>query len=537
MLPVSLTRLVAATRATVEKPSPTNNLEDLGIKLRNGYALKKENSLDSSIEEFDGYDSDTCYNEGPSTRRVPKSPLRMSEFDEMSFIATVTEVLELSVPSVAAERILKTILRYTNGTEILFIRKQFNRLVLDGAMSQEKTFSLLQATKLSKISSFSHDIFLQAKCSEKTVLVAGRKRVQALGADCYSNQTRVPESVLCIPIFSAKELSGAIYITHQENPEAFSDTNSSVIVLAISNLISLINQSSLQSKLREYYTAISRGDIEALMAHEQTDTKLRDSLMFYQCEDWDNTFAVLTDDRMLIFATPFDSNPLSSIDIAGMADVHILSSRNSKQRTIPLEAIPTFPKKAKATLGVKMKSGDYYWLAMGSLRTSKSWFDALKDAIGASVTFAEGDIPENIRINPKGVIIGDIIGQGGAATVYSGEWQNQKIAIKKLYDTINQSEITDFFREMKMLHSLRHPNVITLMGGFICPEGRPSIVFEFAERGCLNTILESEESITMITKLSLIQQIGRALQYLHSFDPPIIHRDLKPANVLVRVNF
>ena len=51
LLLVSLTRLVAAAK-TVEKASPTNNLEDLGMKLMNGYSTETENSLESSTEGF-----------------------------------------------------------------------------------------------------------------------------------------------------------------------------------------------------------------------------------------------------------------------------------------------------------------------------------------------------------------------------------------------------------------------------------------------------------------------------------------------------
>ena len=41
----------------------------------------------------------------------------------------------------------------------------------------------------------------------------------------------------------------------------------------------------------------------------------------------------------------------------------------------------------------------------------------------------------------------------------------------------------------------------------------------------------------MEVKFNILFQIARALNYMHTLDPPIIHRDIKPLNIFITSNY
>jgi serine/threonine protein kinase len=96
-------------------------------------------------------------------------------------------------------------------------------------------------------------------------------------------------------------------------------------------------------------------------------------------------------------------------------------------------------------------------------------------------------------------------------------------------------------REVDILHSLRHPRVLTLMG--VCrdlspTEGNLGLVFELMSGGSLYDLLHggSEDAAAprpsdLMSKLSLCLDISGGMHFLHN--SKILHRDLKSANVLI----
>jgi len=59
----------------------------------------------------------------------------------------------------------------------------------------------------------------------------------------------------------------------------------------------------------------------------------------------------------------------------------------------------------------------------------------------------------------------DYIGGGGYGDVYQGKWLGLKVAIKKFGKKyMNRKAIKDFIKEIEVVHSLRHPNIILYMG-------------------------------------------------------------------------
>lgn len=95
-----------------------------------------------------------------------------------------------------------------------------------------------------------------------------------------------------------------------------------------------------------------------------------------------------------------------------------------------------------------------------------------------------------------------------------------------------------FLSEMRLLSSLRHPNICTVMGAVVSREFTPMLVMEYMDYGSLNDLLQNE---TMYLSGEIILQITRdvaqGLRYLHTAKPPILHGDLKPANILIDSRF
>jgi sugar lactone lactonase YvrE len=90
-------------------------------------------------------------------------------------------------------------------------------------------------------------------------------------------------------------------------------------------------------------------------------------------------------------------------------------------------------------------------------------------------------------------------------------------------------------QEARLLHSLRHQNIVQLRGVTMHPEhGHVHwMVMERANGGSLEAWVAARGRITLEELLDLLRSVMRGLVYLHGRLPAVLHRDIKPANVLV----
>lgn len=121
-------------------------------------------------------------------------------------------------------------------------------------------------------------------------------------------------------------------------------------------------------------------------------------------------------------------------------------------------------------------------------------------------------------------------------SVYQAEhplFAHQRVAIK-VFATLSLSphESEQFLSEAKLLKKLKHPHVLPLLDTGIS-DGIPYIVTEYIEKGSLRDALEEQSSQLLSTHeiISLLSQIGKALQYAHQLN--ITHGNLKPENILL----
>ena len=89
-----------------------------------------------------------------------------------------------------------------------------------------------------------------------------------------------------------------------------------------------------------------------------------------------------------------------------------------------------------------------------------------------------------------------------------------------------------FINEMRLLSSLRHPNICTVMGA--CMGSEPMLIMEYMQMGSLFSLLHNETvPLSGELILPILQDVTRGLRFLHSASPPVVHSDLKSANILV----
>ncbi|KAJ0804007.1 putative protein kinase RLK-Pelle-CrRLK1L-1 family [Helianthus annuus] len=109
------------------------------------------------------------------------------------------------------------------------------------------------------------------------------------------------------------------------------------------------------------------------------------------------------------------------------------------------------------------------------------------------------------------------------------------VAIKRLASESRQGA-AEFEAEVKMLSTLRHRNIVSLIGCCI-HEQEKILVYEYMSKGSLSDHLHKRgTSLSWIRRLNICLDAGRGLSYLHNnvaVDYGVIHRDFKSENILL----
>eukprot|EP01099_Mayorella_cantabrigiensis_P004755 TRINITY_DN362_c0_g1_i1.p1 TRINITY_DN362_c0_g1~~TRINITY_DN362_c0_g1_i1.p1 ORF type:complete len:531 (-),score=125.59 TRINITY_DN362_c0_g1_i1:95-1606(-) len=148
--------------------------------------------------------------------------------------------------------------------------------------------------------------------------------------------------------------------------------------------------------------------------------------------------------------------------------------------------------------------------------------------------FANFGPPE---IGPDEIEYLERIGSGCFGQVFRGRCRGVEVAIKKLTrQEIDPKMLSEFRKEVEIMTSLRHPNVLLLMGACLTP-GKMALVMEMCHKGSLSSYLhDPKNNISMFRRLQMVRDTVLGMNWLHCSQPLIIHRDLKPANLLLDDN-
>lgn len=132
------------------------------------------------------------------------------------------------------------------------------------------------------------------------------------------------------------------------------------------------------------------------------------------------------------------------------------------------------------------------------------------------------------------------IGRGKFAIVYRAQkiGDTQTVALKRIsVDMMNDKAREKCLKEVRLLQSLDHPNIIRYIDSFIC-DNDLIIVYEWAAAGDLKRQLRKaqERGVGFEERVvwKYFSQICSAMKYMH--EKRIMHRDLKPANIFLTLD-
>lgn len=155
------------------------------------------------------------------------------------------------------------------------------------------------------------------------------------------------------------------------------------------------------------------------------------------------------------------------------------------------------------------------------------------------VTF-HGDLPYTSEdIIKKIEMLGDtdIIGSGGFGTVYKLVMDNNSLFAVKKIEKSGVASNRIFERELEILGSIKHRNLVNLRGYCKSPSAK-MLIYDFLLMGSLDEFLHDckrpTPPLNWMARLKIALGAGRGLAYLHhDCDPRIVHRDIKSSNILI----
>jgi serine/threonine protein kinase len=127
-----------------------------------------------------------------------------------------------------------------------------------------------------------------------------------------------------------------------------------------------------------------------------------------------------------------------------------------------------------------------------------------------------------------------LLGAGGMGQVYRARDPrlDREVAIKVLTDALSKEPgyLERFRREARAVAKLNHPNIVQVYD-FGEQGDLTYLVMPLMTGGTLRDYLAHRRILPLSEALSIMEQVGGALQYAH--ERGLVHRDVKPANILM----
>ncbi|CAK9140569.1 unnamed protein product [Ilex paraguariensis] len=203
------------------------------------------------------------------------------------------------------------------------------------------------------------------------------------------------------------------------------------------------------------------------------------------------------------------------------------NSQNNKKSKVPRKFQLFF------ALGLLICSLVFAVLAIIKTRKVRENLNSWKLTAFQKVEFGSEDIVECLKDT-------NIIGRGGAGTVYQGAMPNgEQVAVKKLGISEGSSHDNGLSAEIQTLGRIRHRYIVRLLA-FCSNKETNLLVYEYMPNGSLGEVLHGKRGgyLKWDTRLKIAIEAAKGLCYLHhDCFPLIIHRDVKSNNILLSSDF
>eukprot|EP00037_Helgoeca_nana_P021342 m.215237 g.215237 ORF g.215237 m.215237 type:complete len:493 (-) comp25610_c0_seq1:257-1735(-) len=122
--------------------------------------------------------------------------------------------------------------------------------------------------------------------------------------------------------------------------------------------------------------------------------------------------------------------------------------------------------------------------------------------------------------------------EGRCGTVFKGTLDGGLVvAVKKMNQADAASDADNFEREVRVLSTCKHPNVLTLLG-FSADGQHNCILYQYIDNGSLlNCLIARPLQLTWKRRHRILLDVSSAFEFLHQ--TMIVHRDVKSANILI----
>ena len=146
----------------------------------------------------------------------------------------------------------------------------------------------------------------------------------------------------------------------------------------------------------------------------------------------------------------------------------------------------------------------------------------------------ESGAPE-LGLEVGGYRLESVLGEGGMGTVYLARGREGGLcAVKVLSRRLvgdDPSFATRFKREAQYAEALDHPHVLELYEAGETPDGTLFFAMQYVDGPDLGVLLRRDGAMGLPRALSILGQIGDALDAAHATG--LVHRDVKPGNIIV----
>ncbi|KAJ3337397.1 serine/threonine protein kinase, CMGC, CDC2/CDK sub [Gonapodya sp. JEL0774] len=161
---------------------------------------------------------------------------------------------------------------------------------------------------------------------------------------------------------------------------------------------------------------------------------------------------------------------------------------------------------------------------------------------GASAPVAT-DFPPLIGVTPvSDYDLFDTVGEGTFGVVRVGKEKStgRMVALKRIIIPENSKDgfPVTALRELSLLKSLRHPNILRLLSIAVSPSSRSSrtrgdvhMVFDYYPHDLAGLLENPEVEMDLAQVKMYMRQVMEGMKYLHANN--VMHRDIKTANILV----